>query len=373
MAVRPFPYASLPKLTRRQYQLMTALRACWEQGGSERAARALRGLLGRELRLALGQPHSISAPELAARCAVTAGVAVLVEQALPARPITCWVELAPHTAHQLVDLTLGGDANVQPTPSISALDDLSRGALAYLVARQLAALGDGWTLRHIVELTQLPAAELEDCVVWPISLTLEPVTLSVRAYVPERLSLQHVPERPVLHDLSHLGVTLVASAGSAQLPLATLRELAQGDVVVLDQSGLVRESSAWRGDVLASLPGSRCQLRCSIEEQGLRVADNACAEEHAMSTGHVHKAGETGAPAGSVPTDAAIELQVELARFSLSLGELQRLQVGDVLVTGRRIGERVSVRVSGQAFAEAELVDVDGEVGVRLTSFSEPR
>lgn len=94
-----------------------------------------------------------------------------------------------------------------------------------------------------------------------------------------------------------------------------------------------------------------------------------------MTTGTIHKASAAGDTTASAHTniasDAPIELQVEIARFSVSLGELQRLQAGDVLTTGRKIGERVSVQVGGQAFAEGELVDVDGEVGVRLLGFSE--
>jgi type III secretion system YscQ/HrcQ family protein len=70
--------------------------------------------------------------------------------------------------------------------------------------------------------------------------------------------------------------------------------------------------------------------------------------------------------------DAPIELQVEVARFSLTLAELQRLRPGDVLATGRRIGEHVKLRIAGQAFAEGELVDIEGELGVRILTFNAP-
>jgi type III secretion system YscQ/HrcQ family protein len=370
MAVRPFPYASLPKLTRRQNQLLAVLRTYWVRGEGERALRAASSLLGRELSWQLGIGDSCSASELRARCAATAGVAVLIEQAQIGRPITCTLELSHQAAQQLVDLSLGGDAESSASAGIVALDELSRGALAYLVARMLAALGDGWTLRNIIELTQLEAAVIEDCVVCPLAVRLGPVLLNARAYIPDRLVIQNIPERISVRSLHALRVALSASAGYARLPASTLRELGCGDVVVLEHSALVRESDRWRGQVRAGLLGSRNHLQCALEDQALRVLSYAHEKELAMTTGTIHKASEIAA--SNVGSDAAIELQVEIARFSLSLGELQRLQAGDVLTTGRKIGERVSVQVGGQAFAEGELVDVEGEVGVRLLHFSEP-
>jgi type III secretion protein Q len=377
MAVRPFPYASLPKLTRRQNQLLTALRTTWEHSRSEHALGAVSGLLGRELTWRLGVGDSCSASELHARCVTSAAVAVLIEQAQIARPITCTVELSHQAAQQLVDLALGGDATTSSSAGLVPLDELSRGALAYLVARMLAALGDGWTLRNILELSQLEAASLEDCVVYPIALQLGPALLHMRAYIPDRLAIQRVPERIAVRSLHALRVTLSASAGVARLPSSTLRELARGDIIVLDESALVRAGDRWRGQVRAGLLGSRNHLGCVLEEQGLRVEGyaHALGKELGMTTGTIEKASAAGDTTASINTniasDAPIELQVEIARFSVSLGELQRLQAGDVLTTGRKIGERVSVQVGGRAFAEGELVDVDGEVGVRLLGFSE--
>jgi type III secretion system YscQ/HrcQ family protein len=373
MAVRPFPYASLPKLTRRQQQLLNALRACWETGYSERALEAARSVLGSAISFQVGIGEQCSALELGERCAAIGGVALLIEQTQPARPLVCVIELTHEAAQQLVDLALGGDAVALPSPAIAALDDLSRGALAYVIARVLAALGGAWTLRNISELAQLSAAAMEDCVVYPIVLQLGHVSVTLRAYIPERLSLQTLPERPATRSLHALGVTLVATAGRTRMPLSAVRELTQGDVLLLDECALARQGQSWRGQVSAGLQGSRNHLQCTIEEQGLRVELHD-AKESPMSTGHVHKADITAniSPISTLGSDAPIELQIEIARFSLSLGELQRLQTGDVLSTGRRIGERVRVSVGGQSFAEGELVDVEGEVGVRLLSFNQP-
>jgi flagellar motor switch/type III secretory pathway protein FliN len=57
---------------------------------------------------------------------------------------------------------------------------------------------------------------------------------------------------------------------------------------------------------------------------------------------------------------------VELARFTLSLQQLAELREGEVLLTGRPLGESVTLRAGGRVLASGELVDVDGEVGVRV-------
>lgn len=61
-----------------------------------------------------------------------------------------------------------------------------------------------------------------------------------------------------------------------------------------------------------------------------------------------------------------VELVVELGRVELSLAELSRLGVGDVIALGQPLGGAVQVWAGGRRIGRAELVDVDGEVGARL-------
>ena len=46
-------------------------------------------------------------------------------------------------------------------------------------------------------------------------------------------------------------------------------------------------------------------------------------------------------------------------------GEL-KIAPGDVIGMGSKVGAKVTLRVSGMAVAEGELVDVEGELGVRI-------
>jgi len=61
---------------------------------------------------------------------------------------------------------------------------------------------------------------------------------------------------------------------------------------------------------------------------------------------------------------------VEVARIVSSIAELDALAVGAILVTGRAPTGAVTLRLSGQMIARGELVDVDGELGVRITELA---
>jgi flagellar motor switch/type III secretory pathway protein FliN len=64
--------------------------------------------------------------------------------------------------------------------------------------------------------------------------------------------------------------------------------------------------------------------------------------------------------------DAPLVVRVELGAISMTAREWARLRAGDVIETGRRIAEPVVLRIGGRAVARGELVEVEGELGVRI-------
>ena len=78
--------------------------------------------------------------------------------------------------------------------------------------------------------------------------------------------------------------------------------------------------------------------------------------------------------AGAPPLgdDLPIEVCLELARFSLSLGELAELRAGDVLDAGRPLGTHVCLTAGGRTLAIGELCEVDGDVGMRVLEVRRP-
>lgn len=64
---------------------------------------------------------------------------------------------------------------------------------------------------------------------------------------------------------------------------------------------------------------------------------------------------------------AEVELSVEVGRLVLPLGQLLALEPGDVLATLGPSTSRVQIRAGEALVARGELVELAGELGVRIT------
>jgi type III secretion system YscQ/HrcQ family protein len=63
-----------------------------------------------------------------------------------------------------------------------------------------------------------------------------------------------------------------------------------------------------------------------------------------------------------------VTLVVELGRINLPLRRLADLKPGDVLELGRHAREPVELTSGGRLIARGELVQIDTELGVRVTN-----
>ena len=68
------------------------------------------------------------------------------------------------------------------------------------------------------------------------------------------------------------------------------------------------------------------------------------------------------------PLDAPVTLTVELGRINLPMSRLADLKPGDVLEVGRHSREPVEITSNGRLVAHGELILIDTELGVRVTS-----
>jgi len=92
--------------------------------------------------------------------------------------------------------------------------------------------------------------------------------------------------------------------------------------------------------------------------------------------GEDQNVGEANVVADANVADAVVEnlshipisISIELSRTQLSLKELGALRNGDVLELNKRPNEQIDLLVSGKVIGRGELVDVDGELGVRICS-----
>ena len=339
----PYPFARLPKLTRATVRTVAELSA-WSSGLAIREACEAAGLLLGATFAASAGPPQIHRPDQPH--AETRWPAVWAELRRADATGRLCMELPLGLAELLVDRTLGGDGARGSAASGAAFDDLSLGALAYLIARACATLGGELVLCGLVQRTSAESTPPHTWLTWPLSLRIGADSALAWLHVEPSdhtgcagaalLPRARGPRRA----LAELPVTLWADAGYVRLPQSSLRGLCRGDVLVLEHTGLVHEHSRFTGTVMLRAVGSGSGLRCRADAQRLEVRSIACTPEPSMSIGrHLpriapepeavgsdrengeHEAGALGDPAVLV-ADAPIELQLELARFQLTLGEL---------------------------------------------------
>ena len=92
---------------------------------------------------------------------------------------------------------------------------------------------------------------------------------------------------------------------------------------------------------------------------GLRAAPNAVFAE--VVSGYVRRD-------MSLPDDAHVELSVGLGTTKLAVREALGLAVGQIVQLGRPLAGPFEVRVDGRFIGSGELVEVDGELAVRIVS-----
>ncbi|HEX7476770.1 MAG TPA: type III secretion system cytoplasmic ring protein SctQ [Polyangiales bacterium] len=370
MPARPYPLDRWPKLSRTQTRALNACLRQLETADQGDAVACAQQLLGAKPELELLLPETCTPGALAAR--LHAPVVAFALEHLSGRPeLQVVLECPPSSAALLADRTLGGDGSLGLSQAGQRPDDMTLGALAYLVARVLGAARTSFVLRSQLASSAELVSTLGDgeILILPLDVRIAGQLAPLRLLCPLALGNLWLDARRRHQQqawLDGVPLSLWADAGGAVLDAASVAALGVGDVLVLDHCGLGRSQEHFEGKITLRIEGSRFERRCHAAETTLVVALEQPTEEMHMTTGRLSEATPANVPSAQLASDTPIELRVELARFSLCLGELAQLGPGQVLSTGRRIGESVTLRAADRAIAEGELVDVDGEVGVRI-------
>ncbi len=282
-----------------------------------------------------------------------------------------WLALA------VVAATVG----LAPPIALRRLGPVERGVLG----GHLAALLARWETSIAIDLQEhWSAADSKSLIGVRLRAEVAGVAGTVRLHAPaEWLSLGPAPPRPRWGE-SRSAAERLYTVAAAELAITTLRfsELAAagvGDAVVFDghrwlaaadravalrigdHAAPARANSA--GDVV--LAG-----RFQAAERRLRAAGDPRAPATVVRmTGAMSDDGDRASGEGAnadVLAAAPIEIVAELGRIVLRGDEVLGLAEGSVLSFGRS-GTTVELAVGGRTWARGELVNVDGELGVRIT------
>ncbi|HVV16026.1 MAG TPA: FliM/FliN family flagellar motor switch protein [Polyangia bacterium] len=161
---------------------------------------------------------------------------------------------------------------------------------------------------------------------------------------------------------ARLPIDLVVWLASTTLPRGALVGVAAGDVVLFD--GVAhpdRGDGAWTATLVAGGFGAGARIDSDGRATILRGWRVERRKDVRM------EADETIDSAAAALAAAPVEVVAELGRITLRGDEVLGLAAGVVL--GLRVDRTsaVSLRVGGALWAEGELVNIDGELGVRIT------
>lgn len=361
--VVPYPFDLLPRIARQELAPLRRAARLTGPRDPERIALLAKKLLGAPLRTSPMSVESCEGAELDAAVSEPL-VAALFETEAGARGV---LELDPRLGACLIDRVLGGEGGARVPFPAAGLHPVEAGTLAYLLARIAAEAKLGFFLRAVLNTPAAMRAALGEGSLYACRFTVElgEDRGVARLWLPAP-SLEDGPTHATELSPILAGVALEVPVlgGRATLSARELGGLRVGDALLLDE---VYTRPGPAGDVRCVLGGGRrAELRASIEAGRLVFKDIQRRANEARTKGRPMSESESRHDPIALAGDAPVELTVELARFTLTLEELARVRPGEVLATGRRIGERIALRAGERTVALCELVEIEGEVGVRV-------
>jgi type III secretion system YscQ/HrcQ family protein len=355
-AASPFPWHALAPVGRREAELQKlARRAAASVARLDAIAEALGSILNARVRIA---PRGCKA--YAETRPIQGGVAVVANVAGGGPEGDVMIEVEASLARALASRVLKRPAAVLVDPSkgpgpstagvvAAVLTAAVRGAHAGLPVRVSAAGPSGAAPPQRALAATLHVAVDDDVhlarIVWP-----ESIGLGGAAPPWDQEALASLGLLPL-----ELAIVAAASATSA----AEVAALRVGDAWVPSPWPLAKNGT---GPVWLAAPAGETAICAALVEPGKLVlrgepASLAWIPEESPMTEHA-----TVEALG----DAPVVVRVEIGTAQMTARAWSELRPGDVVALGRKLGEPVVLRAGGVEIARGELVQIEGEVGVRI-------
>jgi len=149
---------------------------------------------------------------------------------------------------------------------------------------------------------------------------------------------------------------------------ANVEELMAEDARTLTTTGVDAVALAEAGRAAAA--GNAFSHRARVPSRPAHSDDNEAGAEH--SDGYDEDNGDDAPSPDAVGLldDVTVAMVVELGRVMVSAADIMGLRPGQVIELSRSPGEPVDLVVDGKRIGKGELVEIDGELGVRILSLS---
>jgi flagellar motor switch/type III secretory pathway protein FliN len=208
---------------------------------------------------------------------------------------------------------------------------------------------------------------------WSVSLTvlLGAEAFSARVAVPGQVALQPAAaawDRAALAALGPIPLALPVVACTVLATAAEVAALRAGDALVPPPEPeatwpLSRGVDSPAGSVFLAAPSAELGLSATLAEDGRLVLGGAL--EPLLRAGTLMTSDENSAVVATLG-DVPVVVRVEIGEAVMTAREWASLGRGDVVSLTRRVGGPVLLRVGGVPVARGELVELDGEVAVRI-------
>jgi flagellar motor switch protein FliM len=420
---KPFTFTKLEKVSRNESRLAGRLK--WltpRPEATEALCARLKGIFDTQVAFTQESVRVFAPAELRRHLSEPTFLSFLVPGPHRGRAV---LELELSLAHAAVDLLLGGAGE---TVGLRPLTDIEEGVASFVILEALKALAPGMDpgqpklrLDGVARGVDEAAARLGEegpVLVVQLRARLGSQEGMVRLFVPsgvvdvmepaqvaeQRRALLQADVQAHLSRLSSVRTWLRADIGHAEISAQDLSSLRVKDVVLVDALsarpdqgeegtarlclGLARrgyldaqvfvENGQYQARITEVVLGEQPLLRRSGPSDADEAAADALAEsgeEEFTDPEKRNPLAESGAvddrmDAGDLLGDIPLQISVELARVPVTADQVVSLRVGQVVELHRAPGEPVDLSVNGKVIARGELVEMEGQLGVRILSLA---
>jgi type III secretion system YscQ/HrcQ family protein len=351
--VRPFPWSSLPRARRVDARLLAAAR------GALRPPTVVSACLD-----ALGSLMSCPIEAVVVSLGSDEGTLVVgnslaIELQIQSGPVP-WSLILDVEASLVV--AIAARVARRPPPKVvmgGAISPALAGTFAAIVAAAVRRAAGPVLVIDARRATPLVLSEGQSAV--NLAVRVDTESSHIRAVFPTSVvsrfadsfspaQASHLGDLPL--DIPIVACRTVASAAEAA-------SVAVGDVWMLESAW--HDASQRRAAWLCPA-NTEVGFRASLEPDGRLVLGHGFEELHWSPMNDPNESPTLVEAIGEVP----VVVRVEVGVARMKAREWATLGPGDVIGLGSKIGSKVTLRVSGGAVAEGELVDINGELGVRI-------
>jgi flagellar motor switch protein FliM len=317
------------------------------------------------------------------------------------------LELDPNFIIGMTDLIFGGEGSTG-SKLLRVLSNIETGVIEFLLLRLIKAVSDtmtdftGMTLRleqlivqggQTLKNPEAIAESNEPVLQLTTRLGVADLLGYLNLYLPYGL-LKGVAERKNgdgnriellrrwLPMIEMVKTEMVAEIGDIRLSSAELETVEPSDIILLQDVSLKFYGTELSGEIRVRLGlwGEYC-FRGDIitDEESVRVILNSLCRNPrpARQEGEKMEDPLVKEPEGQTADDDLTEsadfvqsvpvtVVVELGRRNLTISDVTRLRLGQIIDLQRTPSEPVDLTIDGKLIGKGELVDVDGELGVRI-------